>query len=124
LDAATGRGFQLCFWSWVAALTNTPTNLIAIDGKTSRRSYQKKCSKEAIHFVSAYRTAALTAGMKVRVFAAHPRWVASTEAKVLCVPAFLIRQRLCIEFRVPPIVGSAKPLIARSAIVRPIIRGL
>src|SRR5712664_4154551 len=43
LDA---RAFQLCFVAWVAALTNTPA-VIAIDGKTSRRSYQAKGSKEA-----------------------------------------------------------------------------
>ena len=51
LDA---RAFQLCFVSWVAALTNTPAEVIAVDGKTSRRSYQKKGSKEAIHIVSAF----------------------------------------------------------------------
>src|SRR6266849_4332402 len=38
----------------IAALTNTPTEVIAIDGKTSRRSYQTKGSKEAIHMVSAF----------------------------------------------------------------------
>ena len=51
LDA---RAFQLCFVAWVAALTNTPAEVIAVDGKTSRRSYQKKGSKEAIHMVSAF----------------------------------------------------------------------
>jgi predicted transposase YbfD/YdcC len=40
--------------AWVAALTNTPAEVIAIDGKTSRRSYQTKGSKEAIHIVSAF----------------------------------------------------------------------
>jgi predicted transposase YbfD/YdcC len=51
LDA---QAFQLCFVAWVAALTNTPAGVIAIDGKTSRRSYRKKGSKEAIHIVSAF----------------------------------------------------------------------
>jgi hypothetical protein len=51
LDA---RAFQLCFVAWVAALTNMPAEVIAIDGKTSRRSYQTKGSKEAIHMVSAF----------------------------------------------------------------------
>lgn len=50
LDA---RAFQLCFVAWVAALTNTPAEVIAVDGKTSRRSY-RKASKEAIHIVSAF----------------------------------------------------------------------
>jgi len=51
LDA---RAFQSCFVAWVAALTNTPAEVIAVDGKTSRRSYQTKGSKEAIHMVSAF----------------------------------------------------------------------
>jgi predicted transposase YbfD/YdcC len=51
LDA---QAFQTCFVAWVAALTNTPAQVIAIDGKTSRRSYQKKGSKAAIHMVSAF----------------------------------------------------------------------
>jgi predicted transposase YbfD/YdcC len=51
LDA---KAFQSCFVAWVAALTNTPAEVIAIDGKTSRRSYQKKGSKEPIHMVSAF----------------------------------------------------------------------
>ena len=38
----------------MAALTNTPAEVIAVDGKTSRRSYRKKGSKEAIHIVSAF----------------------------------------------------------------------
>src|SRR5436309_15789961 len=33
--------FQRCFVSWVAALTGAPAGVIAIDGKTVRRSYQK-----------------------------------------------------------------------------------
>jgi len=51
LDAET---FQRCFVSWVAALSGAPADVIAIDGKTSRRSYQKKGAKEAIHMVSAF----------------------------------------------------------------------
>jgi len=51
LDA---QAFQRCFVAWVATLTKTPSEVIAIDGKTSRRSYQKKGSKEPIHMVSAF----------------------------------------------------------------------
>jgi predicted transposase YbfD/YdcC len=46
--------FQRCFVAWVAALTGTPEGVIAIDGKTSRRSYQKKGGKNPIHMVSAF----------------------------------------------------------------------
>jgi predicted transposase YbfD/YdcC len=51
LDAAA---FQRCFVAWVASLTGTSAEVIAIDGKTSRRSHQKKGGKEAIHMVSAF----------------------------------------------------------------------
>lgn len=46
--------FQRCFVAWVAALTGAPEGVIAIDGKTSRRSYQKKGTKAPIHMVSAF----------------------------------------------------------------------
>src|SRR5664280_571442 len=46
--------FQRCFVAWVAALAGAPAEVIAIDGKTSRRSYQKKGGKAAIHMVSAF----------------------------------------------------------------------
>ena len=42
LDAAQ---FQRCFVAWVAALIGAPADVIAIDGKTLRRSYQKKDGK-------------------------------------------------------------------------------
>ena len=51
LDA---QAFQRCFVEWVAALTKTPAEVIAIDGKTSRRSGDKKGSKQPIHMVSAF----------------------------------------------------------------------
>lgn len=48
--------FQRCFVAWVAALTNVSADVIAIDGKTLRRSYQKKGAKAPIHMVSAFAT--------------------------------------------------------------------
>lgn len=46
--------FQQCFVAWVAALTGAPAEVIAIDGKTARRSGDKKGGKTAIHMVSAF----------------------------------------------------------------------
>jgi predicted transposase YbfD/YdcC len=46
--------FQRCFVAWVATLTGTRADVIAIDGKTLRRSYQKKGAKAPIHMVSAF----------------------------------------------------------------------
>jgi len=46
--------FQRCFVASVAALTGAPADVIAIDGKTLRRSYQKKGGKAPIHMVSAF----------------------------------------------------------------------
>jgi predicted transposase YbfD/YdcC len=51
LDA---EAFQRCFVAWTAALTKAPADVIAIDGKTSRRSGAKKSSKLPIHMVSAF----------------------------------------------------------------------
>ena len=52
--ALDADAFQRCFVTWVAALTKTPVEVIAIDGKTMRGSRGKKGSKQAIHMVSAF----------------------------------------------------------------------
>jgi predicted transposase YbfD/YdcC len=46
--------FQQCFVAWVAQVTGVPPEVIAIDGKTVRRSYREKGRKAAIHMVSAF----------------------------------------------------------------------
>ena len=52
--ALDAEKFQPCFVAWVASLTGAPAGVIAIDGKTVRRSYQEKGKKAAIHMVSAF----------------------------------------------------------------------
>ena len=51
--ALDAEQFQRCFVAWVAALTGVPEGVVAIDGKTVRRS-GKKAGKGAIHMVSAF----------------------------------------------------------------------
>jgi DDE_Tnp_1-associated/Transposase DDE domain len=46
--------FQRCFVAWVASLTGVSAEVIAIDGKTVRRSHHKAGGKAAIHMVSAF----------------------------------------------------------------------
>ena len=46
--------FQGCFAAWVAAVTGVPEGVVAIDGKTSRRSGRKGASRNSIHMVSAF----------------------------------------------------------------------
>ena len=45
--------FQGCFVAWMAAVAGVPAGVIALDGKTTRRSRQKG-AKAAIHMVSAF----------------------------------------------------------------------
>lgn len=46
--------FQACFAAWVAALTGVPAGVVAIDGKTARRSGKKGDAKASVHMVSAF----------------------------------------------------------------------
>lgn len=46
--------FQSCFVAWVAAVAGVPAGVVAIDGKTVRRSARKQGGKAAIHMVSAF----------------------------------------------------------------------
>lgn len=58
LGALQPAEFEKCFLSWITTLHEiTDGQLIAIDGKTLRRSYDAASSKSAIHMVSAWATA-------------------------------------------------------------------
>ena len=50
------RLFGRCFESWIAALWPDRHDLIAIDGKTSRRTHDKRKGLKALHTLSAYAT--------------------------------------------------------------------
>lgn len=56
--AINPREFETCLLSWITALHEiTSGQVIAIDGKTLRRSFDAASSKSAIHMVSAWATA-------------------------------------------------------------------
>src|SRR4051812_8966212 len=46
--------FKACFVSWVEGLSEVEPDLIAIDGKTSRRSHARSKGREPLHLVSAW----------------------------------------------------------------------
>jgi predicted transposase YbfD/YdcC len=48
--------FAACFSSWVAECWPDRPDLVAIDGKTSRRSHDRKSGQKALHLVSAFAT--------------------------------------------------------------------
>jgi predicted transposase YbfD/YdcC len=48
--------FKACFSSWVAECWPDKPDLVAIDGKTSRRSHDRKKGQKALHLVSAFAT--------------------------------------------------------------------
>jgi predicted transposase YbfD/YdcC len=58
LAAVRPDEFEKCLLSWIAALHEiTDGQIIAIDGKTLRRSYDRASGKSAIHMVSAWASA-------------------------------------------------------------------
>ena len=46
--------FKVCFTSWVEGLREAEPDIIAIDGKTSRRTHARKKGREPLHLVSAW----------------------------------------------------------------------
>src|SRR5262249_4703418 len=48
--------FAACFSSWIAECWPNRADLVAIDGKTSRRSHDRKRGQKALHLVSAFAT--------------------------------------------------------------------
>lgn len=52
--ALDAEAFQSCFIAWVASLAKLGPDIVAIDGKTLRRSYQEGGAKAPIHMISAY----------------------------------------------------------------------
>jgi predicted transposase YbfD/YdcC len=51
------KQFEACFFQWVQSLSETISGVIAIDGKTLRRSHDQAAGKKALHVVSAWAAA-------------------------------------------------------------------
>lgn len=56
INALDGELFKTCFTNWVDALRDGEPDIIAIDGKTSRRSHARGQGREPLHLVSAWAT--------------------------------------------------------------------
>lgn len=52
--ALDAEQFQACFIDWTRAATGVKGDIVAIDGKTLRRSYQQGGAKAPIHMISAW----------------------------------------------------------------------
>jgi len=52
--ALDAEQFQHCFIAWVGSLATLVPDIVAIDGKTLRRSYQEGGGKAPIHMISAW----------------------------------------------------------------------
>ncbi len=78
--------FKACFVSWVEGLREAEPDLIAIDGKTSRRTHARSSGREPLHLVSAW--------------ASHQRLVLGQEAvagksnEITAIPLLLERLAL------------------------------
>jgi hypothetical protein len=48
--------FKACFTSWVEGLREAEADLVAVDGKTSRRTHARGKGREPLHLVSAWAT--------------------------------------------------------------------
>lgn len=73
--------FQACFIAWTSALTGLSDDIIAIDGKTLRRSYQQGGAKAPIHMISAW-----SSGQRMILGQAK---VADKSNEITAIPALL-----------------------------------
>jgi predicted transposase YbfD/YdcC len=54
VNAMDPKVFQDCFTSWVETLRDSDPEIVAIDGKTSRRTHARSKGREPLHLVSAW----------------------------------------------------------------------
>jgi predicted transposase YbfD/YdcC len=54
INALPGAAFSECFVTWVESLREDDPDIVAIDGKTSRRAHNRSQGKNPLHLVSAW----------------------------------------------------------------------
>lgn len=54
MNALDAELFKACFTAWVEALRDGQPDVVAIDGKTSRRTHDRANGREPLHMVSAW----------------------------------------------------------------------
>src|SRR5882762_3346429 len=54
INALDGELFAQCFSEWVETLRETAPDIVAIDGKTSRRTHDRGSGRNPLHLVSAW----------------------------------------------------------------------
>ena len=52
--ALDGESFSTCSTSWVAGLAEAEPDIVAVDGKTSRRTHDRANGRDPLHLVSAW----------------------------------------------------------------------
>lgn len=78
--------FSACFTAWASALSPAAAEVIAIDGKTSRRSHDRRRGQAALHLVSAWAT--------TRRLVLGQEAVADKSNEIVAIPALLERLHL------------------------------
>ena len=96
--ALDAEAFQRCFVDWVAALTKTPVEVVAIDGKTLRGSGGKRNSQGPVHMVSAF-------AARQRIVLAQTK-VSEKSNEIVAIPALL--DMLAIEGAVVTIDAKSR----------------
>lgn len=80
-NALDGDQFQACFVAWVEGLRETEDEIIAIDGKTSRRTGDRRNGRDPLHLVSAWASGQrLVLGQQA---------VAEASNEIVAIPALL-----------------------------------
>jgi predicted transposase YbfD/YdcC len=83
--------FERCFQAWIGALAGVIVGVVAIDGKTLRRSFDRADNKAAIHMISAWAShnrvvfGQLAVGDKTNEITAIPKLLAMLDIKGLTV---------------------------------------